>query len=187
MAYGPTQLVVSFSPVQDPLHHLPEQQDVHIFQEIDGPEDAVQLPHGAFRSVLPHVGTQLSNDHALRGDLEPQGHQDFLDVGPLGDDELRAHSLGRPQQEVLVFLEILKAVETFRLSADIPVPGSELVAESVENQEIDAVGPVGIDGVPTGLYFGRVVVQDVEDEVAFVGIGPDDLGIDGHIVRHQGV
>jgi hypothetical protein len=57
----------------------------------------------------------------------------------------------------------------------------------VEDPEIDLVGPVRIGRVTVRLDVGSIVVEHVEDEVALMLVRADDLGIDGHVIGHQGI
>ena len=49
------------------------------------------------------------------------------------------------------------------------------------------IGAVHIGGVPLRLDFGRIVVQDVEDEVRLMLMGADDAGVARDVVGDQGV
>ena len=73
------------------------------------------------------------------------------------------------------------------LVRQILVARRELIAEEVEDGEVDLIGAVGIGGVNLRLDVGGVVEEQVEDVVALMLIGANDAGIDRDVVGHQGV
>ena len=59
-------------------------------------------------------------------------------------------------------------VETYEAAhplVEVAVPRRELVAVEEKQEEVHLIGAVGVGGMPLRLDVGRVVVQDVEDEV----------------------
>ena len=62
---------------------------------------------------------------------------------------------------------------------------NKLITKSIESQEVYVVGSMGIDRVAVRLYFEGVVVQDVKNVRALMGIGSDDPRVDWNIVGHK--
>ena len=77
-------------------------------------------------------------------------------------------------------LEAVEGLADFRL--DIAIARRELIAEDMQQGKLDLVGAVGIRRMDGRLDVGGVVEQDIEDIVAFMFVGADDLCIDGDMI-----
>ena len=61
------------------------------------------------------------------------------------------------------------------------------MTEDVQNGKIDLVGAMRISRMNFGLDIGRVIVEQIENIMAFMLIGSEDSGIDGNVVGGQGI
>jgi hypothetical protein len=167
---GTAQLVVGLAAVERLLDVAPQHRRVDVVEQVQGADDAVELPQRSPQTVLAPIGAQLPDDHALRCALERQGEQDALDVGLLREDQALADTAVRPDRPVLVAVRRMAEPEQsgLHLALDVAVARGESVPELMQQGEVDMVGAVGVGGVDRRQDIGGVVEQDVEDEVALV-------------------
>jgi hypothetical protein len=81
----------------------------------------------------------------------------------------------------------VKSDEAREFFVEVAIARGELIPEHAQDPEVNLVGPMRVGRVPFGLYLRGVVVQQVVDVVALVLVGPDDLGVDRHVIEHQRV
>jgi hypothetical protein len=112
---------------------------------------------------------------------------DPLDIRPLPDDQVVADLAGWLDQAAGIVAGVANSDQTCHLLVRVAVSWRKLVSVVEEQQEVDLIGAVRVGGVPLRLDFGRIVVQDVEDEVRLVLMGADDAGVAGDVVGDQGV
>ena len=162
---------------------------INIVQEIETADEIVVLPQGASGFIFAGIGTELAHDNTLSRRFQGQGHEDPLHVIPFFDNEGGGQFAdGLEQHAVVVLTRLLEAIQRGADGiVDIPVARGELIAEHIEESEIDRVGAVGIGGMYFGLYVRRIVEQKIEHIVTLMVMGANDVGIDGDMVRHQGV
>ena len=112
----------------------------------------------------------------LRPNFQPiyhqgQRHHNALDIVPFLSDQLGIElAAGFENHLVIVLARMLEAVKRGANGIiKIPVAGRKLIAEQVQDGEIDGVGAVGIGRMDFRLDVTGIVVQDIEDIVGSHG------------------
>ncbi len=182
---GLAQLVIVFAAVQCQLDIATQRRLVDKTEQIQAANDVVIFPQGCSGLVFARIGTELARDDALRGGLQRQRHYDPLNPIPIIDDELFPE-LAHRFEEPVIAVRMLEAVERCcDRSRDVLVARGKLVAEHVQDSEVDFIGAVGVRRMNVRLHLGGVVEQDIKHVMAFVLVRPDDPGVYGDMVGNQ--
>ena len=149
----------------------------------------VIFPQGTPGFVFEGEGTELANDDVLGGRLEGQRDHNALDIVPLLNDQLGVElAAGFEHHLVIVLARVLEAIKRgANRIIEVPVAGRELIAEQVQDGEIDRVSAMGVSRMHVGLDVTGIVEQDIEHIVAFMVVGANDLCIHGDVIGHQGI
>ena len=169
------------------LHALPQLRVIDEIEDLERPADLVAFPQGFLGWVLPRVVAELAHDGGLGHVLVRQRRQDALEVGPFLDHQIVERLTRRPAEEIAITAGMLESDPRGRFFLQIPVARRETVAKGVQNPKIDMVGAMRVGGMPLRLDFRAMVVQHVEPIMAFVLLRAEDLGVDRHVISHQGV
>jgi hypothetical protein len=116
-----------------------------------------------------------------------QRRHDALDVRPLPDDQRVASLTGSLDEAVGIVVRVADTDDTGGRLVRVAVPGRELLTIAEQQPEVDLIGAMGVGGMTFRLDVGRIIVQDVEDEVRLVLVGADDASIAGNVVGDEGV
>ena len=92
--------MIGLAPVECLLYALAQFDIVNEVQNVDGPQNVVQLPQGLFGVVLPGVAAEFAYHGGLGRVFLRKGCQDTLDIGPFADDQLFVGPIGWPNQHV---------------------------------------------------------------------------------------
>src|SRR5579859_2804694 len=135
------------------------------------------------------MGTEFADNDTLGSSFKGQRDHDALEIIPFIDNQTilnLANGTDRPISRILTgTLEAIEAVGDGL--KNILVARSELVAEAIQNREVDLVGAMRIGGMNGGLKIAAVIVEDVKDIVALMLICANNPGRDGDMVGNQGV
>src|SRR5712692_2539532 len=108
------------------------------------------------------MGTEFSDNDALRCGFEGQRNHNTTNVIPFVGDQVFfefAHGMNGPVLRVLAGM--LKATKGILHSVvEVPVTWGELIAEGIQNGEVNLIGAMRIGGVNGWENIGGVVVQD---------------------------
>lgn len=156
--------------------------------EIQTADDVVVFPESAFGFVLARKGAEFPDDDALRRRFEGQREHDALDILPFLENQVGVELADRLEKQVLILTGMFEAIQGgAHFLGQILVTWGELIAKQVENGKIDLVGAVGIGRMNGGVNVGRIIEKQIEDKVAFMFVGANDSGVDGNMIRNQGV
>ena len=149
----------------------------------------VIFPQGTPGFVFEGKSTEFAHDDVLGGRLEGQRHHNALNVIPFLSDQLGVElAAGFENHLVIVLARMLEAIKQGANGIiKVPVAGRKLIAEQVQNGEIDGVSAMGIGRMDFGLDVTGIVKQNIKDIMAFMIVRTDDSCIDGDVIGHQGV
>ena len=129
----------------------------------------------------------LADNRGLRHVLLRQRGHDALDVGPFLFDQFAVCLPRRLDEEIAVVAGMPGPDQGIGFLVQVAIARRELIAERMQNPEVDLVGAVRVCRMPLRLDVRGIVVQQVEHIMALVLVGADDPGVDRHRVGHQGV
>src|SRR5260370_30480731 len=92
------------------------------------------------------------------------------------------------QEDVAILMGVLKAIERrAKFLLDRFIARRELIAEEMQQGKIHLVGPVRVSGMNLRVNVRRIVEEQIEDKLAFMIVGTDQIGVHRDMIGNQGI
>src|SRR5579859_356707 len=180
--------MVTFASIECRLDVLTQKWRIDKIEQIETTDDIVVFPQRLACLVFSCVGIEFVDNKTLCRRFECQRDKNALQVLPFFHNQLSIEFADGFQEDVAVLRGVLEAIERCaQFLLDGFIARRKLVSEEMQQREIDLIGSMSVGGMDLWVNVRGIIEEQIEDKVALMIVGTDQLGVHWDMIGHQGI